>query len=89
MMTSADACVLDLKQDDQIVLYNKLGRMVVHVRLHERLPQGTLWIRDGWPQLNALSDASPILPDAAVDLFRFSAGQSRFDPRVYLARAIG
>jgi len=36
-----------------------------------------------------LSDASPILPDAAVDLFRFSAGQSRFDPRVYLARAIG
>jgi len=89
LMASADACVLDLKQDDQIVLYNKLGRMVVHVRLHERLPQGTLWIRDGWPQLNALSDASPILPDAAVDLFRFSAGQSRFDPRVYLARAIG
>ncbi|MGA1396820.1 MAG: molybdopterin-dependent oxidoreductase, partial [Burkholderiaceae bacterium] len=89
LMASADAHALDLKQDDPIVLYNKLGRMAVHVRLHERLPQGTLWIRDGWPQLNALSDASPILPDAAVDLFRFSAGQSRFDPRVYLARAIG
>ncbi|MEY3477476.1 MAG: hypothetical protein RLY65_1876, partial [Pseudomonadota bacterium] len=89
LMASADAHALDLKQDDQIFLYNKLGRMAVHVRLHERLPQGTLWIRDGWPQLNALSDASPILPDAAVDLFRFSAGQSRFDPRVYLARAIG
>ncbi|MFZ9789132.1 MAG: molybdopterin-containing oxidoreductase family protein [Burkholderiaceae bacterium] len=89
LMASADAHALDLKQDDPIVLYNKLGKMAVHVRLHERLPQGTLWIRDGWPQLNALSDASPILPDAAVDLFRFSAGQSRFDPRVYLARAIG
>ena len=88
LMALADAQAFGLCQDDGIYLCNQWGSMTVKIRLHERMPQGSLWIRDGWPQLNALSDASPILPEAAVDLFRFSAGQSRFDPRVYLARAI-
>jgi anaerobic selenocysteine-containing dehydrogenase len=88
LMSTTDAQAFGLSQGDAIFLCNQWGSMAVKIRLHDRLPKGSLWIRDGWPQLNALSDASPILPDAAVDLFRFSAGQSRFDPRVYLARAI-
>ena len=50
-------------------------------------PQGTVWMRDGWPNLNRLTGGGPVLPDAAVDLFSFSAGQASFDAMVEVAPA--
>jgi len=47
-----------------------------------RIPPGTVWMRDGWPGLNALTDGRAVLPDAAVDHFAFSAGQARYDAAV-------
>ena len=44
-------------------------------------------MRDGWPGLNRLTDGAPVLPDAAVDLFAFSAGQATFDAMVEVAPA--
>jgi hypothetical protein len=42
-------------------------------------------LRDGWPGLNSLTAAAPVLPDAAVDAFAFSAGQATFEARVEVA----
>ena len=42
-------------------------------------------MRDGWPNLNRLTAGEPVLPDAAVDLFAFSAGQATFDAMVEVA----
>jgi hypothetical protein len=44
-------------------------------------------MRDGWPGLNTLTDGAPVLPDAAVDVFAFSAGQASFDAMVEVAPA--
>ena len=44
-------------------------------------------MRDGWPGLNRLTAGDSVLPDAAVDLFGFSAGQATFDAMVEVAPA--
>jgi len=48
----------------------------------DRVPPGTVWMRDGWEGLNTLTSGEPVLPDAAVDLFEFSSGQAEFEARV-------
>jgi hypothetical protein len=44
-------------------------------------------MRDGWEGINRLTSGRAVLPDEAVDLFHFSAGQSAFDARVEVAPA--
>jgi len=56
--------------------------MRARAHVTDRIPTGTVWIRDGWPGLNSLTGGAPVLPDAAVDLFDFSGGQATFDAMV-------
>jgi hypothetical protein len=59
--------------------------MPARARVTERVPAGTVWMRDGWLGLNDLTAGEPAVPDAAVDAFRalgFSGGQATFDVRV-------
>ena len=51
-----------------------------------RIPSGTVWMRDGWTGLNDLTSGAPSIPDEAVDVFEFSAGQAAFDAMVEVAR---
>jgi hypothetical protein len=46
------------------------------------IPPGTVWMRDGWEGLNRVTSGEPVLPDAAVDICGFAAGQSRFEALV-------
>ena len=39
-------------------------------------------MRDGWEGLNRLTAGGPCIPDAAVDMFAFGAGQASFDAMV-------
>jgi hypothetical protein len=52
-----------------------------------RVPAGTVWIRDGWTGVNVVTSGAAVVPDAAVDLFPFAAGQSAFDAAVEVAPA--
>ena len=56
--------------------------MAARAHVTERMPPGTVWVRDGWPELNQLTGGNAVLPDLAVEIFAFSAGQSSFDARV-------
>ena len=53
----------------------------------DRIPAGAVWMRDGWAGLNRLTAGGPCIPDEAVDLFAFSAGQAAFDAMVDVASA--
>jgi anaerobic selenocysteine-containing dehydrogenase len=55
--------------------------------LSDGVPAGTVWMRDGWTGMNALTSGAPALPDAAVDVFYFGSGQAEFEARVEVARA--
>jgi anaerobic selenocysteine-containing dehydrogenase len=68
-----------------IRLHNERGELRARARVTEKIPAGTVWMRDGWRGLNDLTSGRPILRDNAVDLFDFSAGQSAYDARVDVA----
>ena len=57
-----------------------------HAHVTARIPAGTVWMRDGWTGLNRLTAGEATLPDDAVDVFHFSAGQARFDAMVEVAQ---
>ncbi len=77
-----DAEARGLVQGAPILMFNARGTFAARAHVTERIPAGTLWLRDGWPGLNALTDSQSVLPDTAVDRFGFSAGQSSFVARV-------
>ncbi|HXG16772.1 MAG TPA: hypothetical protein VNK50_11015, partial [Calidithermus sp.] len=53
----------------------------------ERVPPGTVWMRDGWEGVNAVTGGAAVIPDEAADLFGFGAGQASFEARVEVTPA--
>lgn len=86
-ISPADAISRGLSDGAHIRVYNARGVLPARAHVTERIPTGTLWLRDGWPGLNVLTDSASVLPDAAADRFTFSAGQSTFNARVEVAAA--
>lgn len=84
-ISPADAAIRNVADDAAVRIFNARGDLLARARVTERIPAGTVWMRDGWPNLNRLTAGEPVLPDAAVDLFAFSAGQATFDAMVEVA----
>jgi anaerobic selenocysteine-containing dehydrogenase len=82
-----DAAARGVTDRGAIRLFNERGEMRARARVTDRIPPGTVWMRDGWAELNTLTSGTPALPDDAVDLFHFSAGQSAFDARIEITPA--
>jgi anaerobic selenocysteine-containing dehydrogenase len=80
-----DAAARGLRDGAPIRIYNERGEFQAYARVTDRIPPGTVWIRDGWEGLNRLTAGAPVLPDAAVDVFGFAAGQASFDAMVEVA----
>ena len=86
-ISPADAAMRQLADGAAIRIFNERGEMAARAHVTDRMPAGTVWMRDGWIGLNRLTEGTAVLPDAAVDLFAFSAGQATFDARVEVAPA--
>jgi anaerobic selenocysteine-containing dehydrogenase len=84
-VSPADAAARGVGEGAEIRVFNQRGELRARAHVTPRIPDGTLWLRDGWPGLNTLTGSAPVLPDAAVDAFGFSAGQATFDARVEMA----
>jgi len=80
-----DAVVRGLHDGAAIRIYNERGALHARARVTDHIPPGTVWMRDGWDGLNNLTGGQSVLPDAAVDLFGFSAGQATFEALVEVA----
>lgn len=81
----ADAAGRDIVDGAPIAVSNARARFEAHAKITDRVPPGTVWIHDGWPGLNDLTEGHRVLPDAATALFPFSTGQSAFDAFVEVA----
>jgi anaerobic selenocysteine-containing dehydrogenase len=81
-MAPEDARQRGIADGDPVTLVNHHGRFAARAQVTDRLPAGTVWMRDGWTGLNDLTGGGAVLPDAAVDLFGFSGGQASFEARV-------
>jgi len=86
-MSALDAAARGLYDGVPIRIYNKRGEFQAYAQVTERIPAGTVWMRDGWEGLNRLTSGAPAIPDEAVDIFHFSAGQAAFDAMVEVAPA--
>ena len=71
------------------LVVNEALAMGVPALVTDRVLAGSVWMRDGWEGLNRLTAGGPAIPDDAVDLFPFSAGQAAFDAMVDVAPAGG
>jgi anaerobic selenocysteine-containing dehydrogenase len=81
-ISEADATARGLNDGDAIRIHNARGEIIARAHVTQRIPAGTVWMRDGWPGLNGLTSGAAVIPDTAVDLFEFSAGQASFDAMV-------
>ena len=86
-LAPADAAARKLADGAAIRIFNQRGELAARARVTDKIAPGTVWMRDGWPGLNRLTAGAAVLPDAAVDLFAFSAGQASFDAAVEVAPA--
>ena len=87
-ISPADAAARGLADGGAIVIRNARGEMRARAHVTAKIPGGTVWMRDGWAELNTLTSGDPVLPDAAVDALAFSAGQAAFDARVEVSPAV-
>jgi anaerobic selenocysteine-containing dehydrogenase len=83
----ADAAARGLVEGAPIRVFNEQGGFAARARVTARVPAGTVWMRDGWTGLNAVTSGASVIPDDAVDLFPFAAGQAAFDAAVEVAPA--
>ena len=84
-LAPADAAARHISDGSPIRLYNARGSLAARAHVTARMQAGAVWVRDGWPGLNQLTAGAAVLPDRAVDVFAFSAGQSSFDAKVEVA----
>ena len=83
----ADAAARRLSDGAAIRLFNERGEMRARARVTDAIGAGTVWMRDGWEGLNTLTSGRAVVPDEAVDVFQFGAGQASFDAMIEVAPA--
>jgi anaerobic selenocysteine-containing dehydrogenase len=84
-MSPADAAARGLADGDSIQIANDRGAMRAHAHVTERVPQGVVWMRDGWEGMNRLTSGARTVPDAAA--LAFPAGSAAYEARVEVAPA--
>lgn len=78
----SDAAARNLQEGTPIRVYNERGTLHARAHVTDEVPAGTLWMRDGWLGLNSLTSGQAVLPDVAVSIYGFSAGQASFAAQV-------
>ena len=78
----ADAEPRGIADGAPIRIANERGEMRARAHVTTKIPAGTIWMRDGWAGLNTLTSGAAVLPDDAVEVLGFAAGQAAFDARV-------
>ncbi|UCE31951.1 MAG: molybdopterin-dependent oxidoreductase [Burkholderiales bacterium] len=86
-IAASDAAARQIDDGAAIVVCNERGSFAARAHVTERIEAGTVWVRDGWPDLNQITSGAAVLPEHAVDIFAFPAGQSSFEARVEIAAA--
>jgi len=81
-ISTDDAASRGIADGAAIRLFNRQAEFDAHAKVTDKVPDGTVWIHDGWPGMNDLTNGAAVLPDAATELFPFSTGQAGYDAHV-------
>ena len=86
-LSPADAAARGLAHEQPIRVFNERGDFTARAHVTDKVPAGTVWMRDGIEGLNRVTSGAPVLPEAALAMFHFSVGQAEFGARVEVAAA--
>ncbi len=88
-MHPADAEARGVRSGGPVELFNERGAFRAVARVTEDVPPGVIWMRDGWPGLNHLTDGEASLPVHASDGMdpRIPGGQAAYEARVEVRAA--
>ena len=86
-ISPVDASARGVADGADVRVYNERGELRARALVTDRVPPRTVWMRDGWDGLNRLTAGESCIPDAAVEVFGFAAGQAAFDAAVEVAPA--
>ena len=86
-ISASDASSRNINDGDSIRLHNERASFDAVANVTERVPAGTVWIHDGWPGLNDLTNGAPAISDQVSTLFPFSTGQAAYDAFVEVSVA--
>ncbi len=86
-ISPADAVPRGVDDGAPVRIHNERGERHARALVTDKVPAGVVWMRSGWAGTNTLTSGRSCLPDAAVDLFSFSAGQAAFDADVEVEAA--
>src|SRR5438128_2692901 len=81
-ISPADAVARGVTDGAAIRIHNERGALEARARVTDKVPAGTVWMRDGWRGVNDLTSGAQAVPDEACALFPFTVGQSAYDARV-------
>jgi anaerobic selenocysteine-containing dehydrogenase len=76
----ADAAARSLADGDAVRVANDRGDLAAKAHVTERVPEGVVWMHDGWEGMNRLTSGARTVTDAAATAF--PAGSAAYDARV-------
>jgi anaerobic selenocysteine-containing dehydrogenase len=79
-ISEADAASRGLVDGDRVSIANDRGEMAATARVTDRVPDGVVWMRDGWEGLNRLSSGARVVSDEVAAFF--PAGAAAWEARV-------
>jgi anaerobic selenocysteine-containing dehydrogenase len=86
-ISHADAQARSIENNSAVSMHNDQAAFIATANVTDRVPQGTVWIHDGWPGLNDLTNGGPSISDEVAALFPFSTGQAAYDAFVEVSSA--
>ena len=81
-ISPTDAAARGVADRAAIRLRNDKATFDAVAKVTDQVPDGTVWIHDGWFGLNALTESRAALPEAALNGFPFTVGQSDYQAEV-------
>lgn len=81
-MSPQDAEARSLSHGHPVRVHNRRGAFEAKAHVTERIPPGTVWMRDGWPGMNNVTSGAPVVPSEALEFFHFTVGQADYGARV-------
>ncbi len=83
-----DAASRGIQERQRVMVFNDRSEFQGRAKVSARMFPGTVWVRTGWPGLNALTVCAPCLPDEAVEGVGFPAGQAAHEALVEVKKLV-
>ncbi len=81
-ISERDASARGIEDRAAVRMQNAKGAFDAVAKVTDQVPDGTVWMHDGWFGLNGLTESRAALPETALNGFPFTVGQSDYQAEI-------